>query len=86
MASTMLAGGTCLHAGFTERAKAELGVCVSDQYQKDLHFWSTLKPLFASYQGAALLANSSFRDSATMVSKEDYNEKGANIIFEHWAF
>ena len=86
VASTMLAGGTCLHEGFVKRAEYELGVCAGDEYRQDLRFWSTLKPLFASYQGAALLANSSFRDSATMVSKEDYEEKGANIIFEHWAF
>ena len=82
----MLAGGTCLHPGFIERAKFELSACVGAEYRQDVHFWSTLKPLFASYQGAALLANSSFRESATMVSREDYNEKGANIIFEHWAF
>ena len=86
VASTMLAGGTCLHPGFAERAEYELGVCAGAEYRQDLHFWSTLKPLFASYQGAALLANSSFRDSATMVSKAEYDEKGAHIIFEHWAF
>ena len=86
VASTMLAGGTCLHPGFLERAKYELSACASEEYRKDLHFWSTLKPLFASYQGAALLANSSFRDSPTMVSKEDFKEKGVNIIFDHWAF
>ena len=83
--NTVYAGGTTMHAGFQKRAMYELKSVAGDN-AKDVIFWSTEDPLNAAYKGASLLANSSFRDSAAMISKEDYEEKGCGYIVEKWAF
>ncbi len=85
-ANTLICGGGTMHPGFAKRAELELRVCAGDAYAKDLKFWPTPAPLAAAYSGLALLANSSFRHTACMVTKEDYEEKGARAIKDHWVF
>jgi actin-related protein len=83
--NTVYTGGTTMHSGFEKRALYELRSVAGDN-AKDLKFCSTEEPLFATYKGASLLANSSFRDSTAMISKAEYEEKGCGFIAAKWAF
>jgi actin-related protein len=83
--NTVYAGGTTMHPGFQKRAVYEMQSVAGDD-AKHLTFWSTEQPLYAAYRGASLLANSSFRDSAAMISKAEYEEKGCGMIVDKWAF
>ena len=83
--NTIYAGGTTLHPGFQSRAIYELQSVAGDE-AKHLTFWSAEQPLYAAYKGASLLANSTFRDSAAMITKEEYEEQGCGMIVDRWAF
>lgn len=61
--NTVYAGGTTMHAGFQTRAKYELEA-VAGGNAKDLVFWSTEAPLFATYKGEYIYDGGRWVDAA----------------------